>query len=119
MDETLTRLYADLEKARSEYTAAVPVKNRDEVRVLSDAVIEATKAISRYVVEGAADCPDGTRPLGLVQPQMGKIPYAFEIGCPSCPPVNGFDIRTFGVTREEAVTRFNDKKWTPIRKPVG
>lgn len=115
MDETLERLYAELETARSAYAAGVPTKNRDELRVLSDAVVEASRAISRYLVEGANDCPDGTRPMGLLQPQQGKVPYAYEIGCPSCPSANGVDFRTYGATREEAVSRFNAGKWTPVR----
>ena len=119
MEETLERLHADLVTARKAYVDAVPVKNRDEVRVLADAVVDASRAISRYIVEGATDCPDGTRPIGLLQPQQGKVPYAYEIGCPTCASENGHDFRVYGATREEAVNRFNAGKWTPTRpKPI-
>lgn len=119
VDENLERLHAALETARKAYTDGVPTKNRDELRVLADAVVEASRAISRYIAEGADNCPDGTRPMGLLQPQQGKIPYAYEIGCPTCPSAEGVDFRVYGATREEAVSRFNAHKWTPSRpKPV-
>lgn len=115
MDANLERLHAELQTARNAYAAGVSTKNRDELRVLSDAVVEASLAISRYIAEGAKDCPDGTRPIGLLQPQQGKIPYAYEIGCPSCPSHDGVDFRVYGATREEAVNRFNAGKWTPSK----
>lgn len=81
--------------------------NKEEIAI-TDKIKDMNKALVSAITDGANACDCGTSPHGMVQYVAVKkvtMPY-FEIGCLAC-----VDKRAQGMSRESAVSNWNDKTY--------
>lgn len=80
---------------------------------LSDQIKALREQLSAMICNGAVPCPDcGNMPHGMKQPlKVGnEIFTVFEVGCVVCS-----DHRARGLTREEAVQKWNAGEYKPAK----
>ena len=94
----LFELQMEADALKAEYNEIASSLTMKEVDEWTAKIIAANQAISDCITDGAKDCADGTRPLG-----MERRPGLYEIGDPN---VEG--CRAQGKTPDEAVYRWNN-----------